>query len=171
MSYVEHYLAGEHERVWAELVALGEAVRDEPVYSDALAVARETLIPRLRDVGYEFGYGWIQPPSNAVYDWNQRRRYAKRIQWAREQPVIFVAATEAEEGLVVQSARLERLHTLGAPKIILDHWENRIADLQAQPTAAQLVAEFEAAHGLLPISVRAWYEIVGSVNFVGYHSG
>jgi len=37
MSYLERYLAGEHEQVWAELVALGPAVREEPVYSDALA--------------------------------------------------------------------------------------------------------------------------------------
>jgi hypothetical protein len=43
MIYLERYLVGEHEQVWAELVALGEAVRDEPVYSDALVVARETM--------------------------------------------------------------------------------------------------------------------------------
>jgi hypothetical protein len=43
MSYLERYLTGEHEQVWAELVALGAAVRDEPLYSDALAVARETM--------------------------------------------------------------------------------------------------------------------------------
>src|SRR2546430_2196928 len=101
MSYLDRYLAGGQKQVWTDLVALGAAVRDEPLYSDALAVARETmrrvrwnietLIPRLRDIGYEFGYGWIQPPSNAVYDWDQRQRCAKKIQWAREQPIIFVA--------------------------------------------------------------------------------
>ncbi|HEY7092051.1 MAG TPA: hypothetical protein VH393_02660 [Ktedonobacterales bacterium] len=156
-------------------------MREEPLYSDALAVARETmrrmrwnietLIPRLRDIGYEFGYGWIQPPSHVVYDWDQRQRYAKKIQWAREQPVIFTTATETEEEIVAQTARLARLRSRGAPKIILDHWEIKIAELHAQPTAARLVADFEVAHGLLPISARAWYEIVGSVNFVGFHPG
>jgi hypothetical protein len=57
--------------VWAELLALGTAVREKPLYADALAVARETmrrarhnievLIPRLVAVGYQFGYGWVQP--------------------------------------------------------------------------------------------------------------
>jgi hypothetical protein len=65
--YLERYVAGEHEPVWAELQALGAGVRAEPLYSDALAVARETkrrvrhnveaLIPRLEAVGYALGYG------------------------------------------------------------------------------------------------------------------
>jgi hypothetical protein len=41
-TYLERYLAGEHEPVWAELQALGAAVRAEPLYSDALAVAHDT---------------------------------------------------------------------------------------------------------------------------------
>jgi hypothetical protein len=58
-------MAGEYEQVWQELVALGEAVRKEPLYSDTLAVARamiwrvrynlELLISRLQTVGYRFG--------------------------------------------------------------------------------------------------------------------
>ncbi|MGZ3680588.1 MAG: hypothetical protein ACXWQR_18935 [Ktedonobacterales bacterium] len=65
-TFLERYVAGEHEQVWAELVALGAAVRQEPLHADALAVARETmrrarqnvllLIRRLREVGYRFGY-------------------------------------------------------------------------------------------------------------------
>jgi hypothetical protein len=49
-----------------ELVAIGEHVREEPVYSDAGAIACETmrrvrrnieqLIPRLVRVGFVFGY-------------------------------------------------------------------------------------------------------------------
>jgi hypothetical protein len=64
MTYLSRYLAGEHETVWAELTALGPAERDEPVWSDARAVARETmtrvrrnaeqLIASLRELGYEF---------------------------------------------------------------------------------------------------------------------
>ena|GEM_PF-5761579 len=64
-SYLQRYRAGEFEQVWQELVALGEAVRKEPLYSDTLAVAREMiwrvrynlelLISRLQTVGYRFG--------------------------------------------------------------------------------------------------------------------
>jgi hypothetical protein len=39
-TFLERYLTGEYEQVWAELEALGEAVREEPLYSDALTVAR-----------------------------------------------------------------------------------------------------------------------------------
>lgn len=35
-EYLERYLAGEYEQVWDDLVALGAAVREEPVYADAL---------------------------------------------------------------------------------------------------------------------------------------
>jgi hypothetical protein len=63
-SYLERYLAGQHERVWREIVALGDVVREEPARADAEAVAREMmgrvrrnierLVPRLRERGYGF---------------------------------------------------------------------------------------------------------------------
>lgn len=65
MDLLERYLAGEHERVWSELQALGSSVRDEPHLTIALAVADETMrrvrrnceaiISRLAELGYEFG--------------------------------------------------------------------------------------------------------------------
>ena len=68
-SFLGRYQQGECEAVWAELLALGEQVRTEPVYTDTLAVARETmrrarfnietLIPRLRTCGYQCGSGWV----------------------------------------------------------------------------------------------------------------
>lgn len=63
-TYLERYLAGEREAVWAELSALGGAIQEEPLASDALAVARETmrrarinvelLAQRLTALGYHF---------------------------------------------------------------------------------------------------------------------
>jgi hypothetical protein len=63
-SYLDRYLAGEHARVWQELLDLGEGVRAEPMYADAQAVARETmrrvrsnletLVERLQGLGYRF---------------------------------------------------------------------------------------------------------------------
>ena len=62
-SYLDRYLGGEHEAVWAELLAQGERVRAEPLASDALAVAREMMgrvrtnlelhIPRLAAINYQ----------------------------------------------------------------------------------------------------------------------
>jgi 3-oxoacyl-ACP reductase-like protein len=107
-SYLDRYLSGEHEQVWAELVAVGEQVRKEPLYSDAWAVARETmrrvrlnieqLIPRLVQVDFVFGYDSLihetlhQPLRGA--DWTA---YLKALEWSRQQPPIFLPARLDEE--------------------------------------------------------------------------
>jgi hypothetical protein len=72
-QYLERYLAGECQPVWDELLEEGAAIREEPLASEAWAVAQETmrrvrhnierLIPRLRALGYRFGeiqhdFGW-----------------------------------------------------------------------------------------------------------------
>jgi hypothetical protein len=132
MSYLKRYLVGEHKQVWAELVALGVAVRDEPLYSDALAVARETmrrvrwnietLVPRLRDIGYEFGYGWGLKDARFSLD-------------------------EAQE--------LEQKYPV-----------YRVPDADV----SEQISELERRFGTLPLSLRAFYEVVGEVDFIGSHS-
>jgi hypothetical protein len=42
LPWFDRYAAGEHEKVWKEMVALGPAVREDPHAADALAVAYET---------------------------------------------------------------------------------------------------------------------------------
>lgn len=64
---LRRYQAGEHEAVWAEMVALGGEVRKAPYADDAWAVARETMrrarhnveliIRRLDQLGYRFWNG------------------------------------------------------------------------------------------------------------------
>jgi hypothetical protein len=121
-TYLERYLAGEYEQVWDELLGLGAAVRTQPLYRDAHAVARETmrrvrhnieaLTPRLDAAGYQFGYGWVR---------------------GHEFPS-------------------------GPP-------DPRFSPPPAN--VARLLAELEARTGVLPLSLRAFYEVVGAVNFVG----
>ncbi len=128
LSFLERYLSGEHEQVWAELTTLGSAVGDEPLYSDALAVAHETmrrvrrnietLIPRLRQRGYEFGYAWATRVSPA-----------EKVEMEQDEPVF-------------------------APP---------------SPDIARQIQELERRAGTLPLSLRAFYEIVGGVNFIGSH--
>jgi hypothetical protein len=65
MNYLERYHNGEYEQVWSDLQALGAGIREEPHYSEARAVAAETmrrvrwncelLVSRLRALGYVFG--------------------------------------------------------------------------------------------------------------------
>ncbi|MCA1991528.1 MAG: hypothetical protein LDL41_05700 [Coleofasciculus sp. S288] len=79
-SFLERYRRGECQQVWDELVALGEGVREEPLYTDAFSVARETMqrtrhniemfIPRLESLGYRFGYSWLEDLDT---DWVQKQ--------------------------------------------------------------------------------------------------
>ena len=97
--------------------------------ADALAVARETmrrarhniatLLPRLTEHGYRFGYAWIL--EDALSDADERA-------WAEAQPPV-----------------------LSPPA----------SDVTAR------IAELEVVAGVLPLSLRAFYEEVGGVNFVG----
>src|SRR5690242_7783242 len=131
-TYLDRYLAGEYEQVWAELVALGPAVRDEPIYADARAVAHETmrrvrhniekLIPRLREIDFHFF------------------RYGQDINrnWSPE------VAEEAHRASPI----------FGPPS----------------PTVRETLSALERkADGPLPLSLRAFYEVVGTVNLNGEH--
>jgi hypothetical protein len=123
MSYLERYVHGEQLQVWDELLAAGSRVREEPLASQAWAVARETmrrvrhnvdlLHIRLPALGYTFGYGWVEEedPTFAV----------------GQAPVWAPPAPDVDE---------------------------QIADLERQA-------------GPLPLSLRAFYALVGAVNFVG----
>jgi hypothetical protein len=63
-DFCDRYQAGQHIAVWRELTAFGEAIRHEPLLSEATTVCKEivrrarinlrTLHRRLLDLGYEF---------------------------------------------------------------------------------------------------------------------
>src|SRR5215469_10239983 len=69
-SLLQRYLHGEQREVWAELLGLGQEVRQKPRFTEAMAVARETmfrvryniclLVSRLEAIGYQFGYQWAE---------------------------------------------------------------------------------------------------------------
>ncbi len=88
-SYLARYQQGERQQVWRELYALGVNVRQAEIYPDAWAVAVETmkrvrynvevLIPRLEELGYQFGYEWLeeeQPDVDEEWIAMQPARYA-----------------------------------------------------------------------------------------------
>lgn len=67
-NWFDRYQQGFYQEVYNELVALGEAVFDEPIYQEASLVAHammkrvrqnlEMLIPRLKVLGYQFVDGY-----------------------------------------------------------------------------------------------------------------
>lgn len=138
-TYLERYLAGGYEPVWAELQALGAAVREDPLYADALAVARETmqrvrynlllLTTRLQTIGYSFSY-----------------------EWARAE------------------VRMMGIEDLDLDPYLPPEFRQRDPVVGMVPLASDIasqLAELETLRGHVPISVLAWYQAVGSVNFTG----
>lgn len=130
-SFLSRYLDGEHEQVWAELLALGEQVREEPLYSDALAVAHETmrrvrynielLIPRLKAIGYHFYRYGVDIYRDFTPEGSEEAH--------REMP-IFAPPTEDVD---------------------------------------DLIKAIEHRGGILPLSLKAFYRVVGTVNLGGTH--
>lgn len=105
-TFLERYTNGEYEAVWKELLAFGNKIREEPLYSEAVAVAHETmtrvrhnielLVERFYTLGYQFEGTPFEPPASNVTD---------------------------------------------------------------------QIAELEKLAGTMPISLRAFYEVVGAVDF------
>jgi hypothetical protein len=121
------YQKGLHQEVYDELLVLQEQVFEEPIYDEALAVAREMmrrvrhnielLIPRLEHREYDFGAGFFNEEDSP-----------ELVRQMMEDAPIF---RPSDEKTSTQVARLE-----------------------------QLV-------GPLPLSLKCWYEEVGSVNLIG----
>ena len=123
-NFLDRYLQGEQEPVWDELLALGGAIRQEPLFTEALAVTRETmrrarynielLVLRLNAIGYVFG----------VYP-NDRRKL----------PGYTGPHNPPGQDIANKISKLEALEGIGS----------------------------------LPLSLQVFWEIVGEVNFIGYH--
>ncbi|WP_327009659.1 hypothetical protein OHA72_21985 [Dactylosporangium sp. NBC_01737] len=108
MSFLQRYLRGEHEQVWADLRELGPSVRGEEVFEDAHGVAVETM-----------------------------RRVRSNVEAVRRR--LDDAGYRFKEP--------DRVH-VPPPADAGDQLDN-----------------FEQRHGPLPLSLRAFYEVVGTVDF------
>lgn len=137
--WLERYQQGFYREVYDELLAMQEQVFEQPVYQEAVLVARammrrvrsniELLIPRLKALGYQFVDGdWVSY-------WEKRE----------QEKSLLSAERQAEED--------ELFRIFRAPP----------------PETSSLLDELELRIGKLPLSVKAWYEEVGSVNFIGMH--
>ena len=165
-TYLERYLAGEYEPVWAELQRLGAAVREEPLYGDALAVARETmrraranielLIPRLRAAGYDFGYGWLA----AEAEWEAQQRVPLTPEDLREMQEMGVS-----DELLQKMAEHDGDDVAWKLDYAREH--HPILSPPGPEVHEQFAALERLVGGPIPLSLYAWYEHVGVVDFIG----
>ena len=125
----DRYQKGFHQELYDELLAMQDQIYDPFFYDETLQVMRanmkrvryniKLLLPRLGDLGYQFGKGFFEDMS------------------------------PEEKAIVVNDAPIFK-----AP----------------DPRAPEKVPMLEQLTGTLPLSLKCWYEEVGSVNFIGLFS-
>jgi hypothetical protein len=189
-TFLNRYLGGECIAVWRELAALREQTRHRRYREDAMAVARETmrrarhnvelLIQRLDAMGYRFmtmaahdrctkdaarRVFAIVAEISAKMDPGDKRRLDHLL--IRRLPEYKRLLTErAEEA---RQATIDFLDaTLGAVKPPLN--DPAVFLPPSRQTSKDLDRLEKAAGGPLPMSLRAWYEEVGSVSLLGWDS-
>jgi hypothetical protein len=165
-TYYERYINGEYEQVWNELIALGDRVREEPVYSDARAVATETmqrakrniekLYARLQNLGYEF---LIEKPASTS---NPLQGLSQQL---KDDPLLGNVFGSMLSGLESLQSLLSSMGSTAQPP------RTYHAYMPPEPDIEQQIQAFELEIGKLPLSIRAWCEVVGSVDFLGDYPG
>lgn len=192
-KFLERYQSGEHEQVWDELVRYGDQIQERPLFDDALEVAYETMrrvrkniemmIPRLCAISYQFGYGWVQPflgkqisqqafsivdqKREFSYNLDDRMSYMNMQEMILECPALFIPTNDNEEHALYIENLIQSLKNPSSGYAM--SLRRKQEAYRKTLNAKALVKRLEESIGVLPLSVRAWYEIVGGVNFVGYH--
>jgi hypothetical protein len=194
-GFLKRYLAGEHTAVWDELMSLGDSVHHVSLYPEATAVAAETmrrarhnvesLITKLSAMNYRF---LNLKDSDAVRRQaagrltNRAQRIADKLD--KNNPMRFdnvaLLRSEALRWLVEEAEEdshrraLEHIEEILRKKTAQTEPEIDFGPPLRNPpnsnTAADLARLEELAGGPLPLSLRAWYEQVGGVSLLGWHS-
>jgi hypothetical protein len=187
-TFLERYQAGEHAAVWDELMSLGDAVRHEPYYKDAAAVANETmrrarhnvelLIQRLDAMGYRF-LDTVASAEDRLSQLDVMNQIFKQVE---DKVALEPGRYNVHSLQIVEAARAMKAKT--APLL------EKLAAKAGEAAASKRKPALEDAHvfdppdrktpqlikrleqragGPLPLSLQAWYEQVGGVSLMGSH--
>lgn len=171
--FYDRYMVGDCEGVWKELIGLKAVARAEPYAADALAVAYETmrrvrenvqtLVGRLHGLGYRF--------STEQSEWEQQKRSIESVlstnvpvsEIGLRSPHVRRALDMMEGAKQMARERLEASEKVARDTSVRAH---------VQPTrdVAKQIRKLEKKLGTLPLSLRAFYEVVGSVDLIGQHA-
>jgi len=189
-TFLDRYLGGQCVAVWRELTSLGEEVRHKRYAADASAVARETmrrarhnvevLITRLDAIGYRFmalqDHDRITKEANsrvfrmimeisAKMDPGDKRR-SNEIRILRSPEYRKKLVERAEQARQATTQSLGRAGHRAKPPLK----DPTVWSVPGKNTAKELDQLEKLAGGPLPMSLRAWYEEVGGVSLLGWHS-
>jgi hypothetical protein len=167
---------------------MGEGVRHELYYADAVAVATETmrrarnnvevLIQRLAAEGYRF----IPPADDEEPDLKQRLEQMLQTTGQKFGPPSFDITSHMEEirdrvkeRMGPLAAKMEERKAAKAAKVAESLKKPPLQnpdvfDPPGEQTASLLNQIEKEAGGPMPISLRAWYEQVGGINLMGSHA-
>jgi hypothetical protein len=174
LPHLERYLSGEHEKVWQDLRTLGPAVREDPHAADALAVAYETMrrvdanvrtvTARLREMGYAFKTeamrteNWVDRAESAM-------TYAsKLVQPSAATPHVQNIFTSMNEMVGKLAEQIARVRSTESDPTVRAH-------VPPGRDARKQIARLEKTAGVLPLSLRVFYDVVGAVDWTGSHPG
>jgi hypothetical protein len=141
-NLLERYRAGERRPVWDLLRDLGDRVREGPISVEALAVARETMSRARSNIERLIG---------RLDEVGYRFTASRAVEYSRPANLNPFTRQPLEKPL-----KPSRKPIVYCPPS---------ADVAAQ------ISELEGQVGVLPLSVRAWYEVVGEVNLKGSYPG
>jgi hypothetical protein len=177
---LRRYQAGEHEAVWAEMMAPGAEVREPPYFEDARAVATETmrrarhnvelLIRRLDQLQYRFEIP--KPPARQLVLPTIEERIAKM---RREQTKLSPTGLDQLEGMMRRQdadRRAKAAHQAeqeANKRAITDHLTDNSVFSAIDPRFVKRIPAMEMKGFFLPLSLRAWIEEVGHVCLIGAH--
>ncbi len=179
-TFLERYQAGDHLQVWADLEALGDAVRGDRFAGDAQAVAHETMkrvrhnaeivVERLVSLGYQF-----ESDSGGTGDMLERMQRGmeqtdRLVEFSRNNRSApdpnFPEFHASVESLRRQNEAVAQQRNEAREKLKALQEQNRergraSAKSQAikppSPSAADETAEIEEwAGGALPLSLKRW---------------
>lgn len=181
----DRYQNGDREQVWADLCSLGPRIRDLDYFPDAHAVAQETmrrarhnvesLIVKLEKLGYRF----LTQHQSAGESLSNLRSALSLIQTAdrvsaASRPNPHVDKMREHNRSLIENpifqGLMSRMESKAAEPEPVGALKNPDIFSPAGKNAAKEVREFEASFGgPIPLSLRAWYEVVGSVSLIGSH--
>ena len=154
LLYYDRYVSGAHRDVWSELIGLGAEVRTDPYAADALAVAYETMQR-------------VEANVRTLVERLVEMRYVFTSEGAPSQRGGVVSQLSGLLASLLKGGSSDAARKPGAATSAQSRAES--AHVPPGPTAAREVAQFEKQFGALPLSLRAFYEVVGEVNLMGRH--
>ena len=187
-TFLERYQAGDRVAVWDDLMALGDGVRHDLYYQDARAVAAETmrrarhnveeLIRRLESMGYRF-QDEVSNAEDQLSRLDFMNQLAEQMNARKPEPNAYnTHAIKMLEGIQAMKAKMAPMLEKAAQEAARKSAAKRKRPLEDpnvfsppdKKTPKMLDKLEKAANGPLPISLRAWYEVVGGVSLIGSHT-